>query len=101
MSPFSSIVRAVLAIAVIGLSVSMAAAIVTTLQGWGNYKFGMTPDQIRALPGTSWSELKSLTDGALQYMNALTAIKIEGHDFRVGVYFDPDKKLNSINFTEV
>ena len=101
MSPFSSIVRAVLAIAVIGLSVSMAAAIETTLQGWGDYKFGMTPDQIRALPGTSWSELKSLPDGAIHYMNALAATKIEGHDFQVGVYFDTDKKLKSISFTEI
>jgi hypothetical protein len=101
MSPFHAMLRAALPITVIGLGLSIAPAIETTLRGWGDYRFGMTPDQTRALPGISWSELKSLPDGSIQYMNALAATRIEGHDFQVGVYFDQDKKLKSISFTEV
>jgi hypothetical protein len=101
MSPFHAMVRAALPIAVIGLGLSMAAAIETTLQGWGEYRFGMTPDQTRTLPGTSWSDLKSLPDKSIHYMNALAATRIEGHDFQAGVYFDKDKKLKSISFTEI
>jgi hypothetical protein len=101
MNSLYAMFRAALLIAVISLSLSIAAAIETTLQGWGDYRFGMTPDQTRALPGTSWSDLKSLPDGLIHYMNALAATRIEGHDFRVGVYFDKDKKLKSISFTEV
>lgn len=101
MSPLYAMFRAALPIAVISLGLSIAAAIETTLQGWGDYRFGMTPDQTRALLGTSWSDLKSLPDGSIHYMNALASTRIEGHDFRVGIYFDKDKKLKSISFTEV
>jgi hypothetical protein len=101
MRPLYAMVRAALPIVVFGFGLSVSAASETTLQGWGDYRFGMTPDQIRTLPGTAWSELKSLPDGAIHYMNALAATKIEGHDFQFGVYFDTDKKLKSISFTEV
>jgi hypothetical protein len=93
--------RAALPIAAFSLGLSIAGAIETTLQGWGDYRFGMTPDQTRALPGASWSDLGSFPDGSIHYMTALASSRIEGHDFRVGVYFDKDKKLKSINFIEV
>ena len=101
MNCWLKILRATLPLVSIGLSLPIAAALETTLQGWENYRFGMTPDQTRALSGTSWSDLKSLPDGSIQYMIGLTTVRIEGHDFHIGVYFDKDQKLKSIGLAEV
>jgi len=102
MNPIHAMGRAGLPIAAtVGLGLSIAAAVETTLPGWGDYRFGMTPEQIRALPDTSWSNLKSLPDGSIHYMTALTPTRIEGHDFHAGVYFNADKKLKSISFIEL
>ena len=32
------------------------------LDGWDQYKFGMTPDQVRAIPGITWDEPQANRD---------------------------------------
>jgi hypothetical protein len=50
-----------LALLGLALSASIVPALAdTALDGWGPYKFGMTPDQVRAIPGATWNDLKKI-----------------------------------------
>lgn len=63
----------------------------------------MTPDQVRALPGTSWSGLETRSGraiGTIHFMKGLSTTRVEGHDFKASVYFDEARKLQSITLTE-
>jgi hypothetical protein len=89
------------AFVVVGLSLTSAVAVETSLQGWGDYRFGMTPDQVRALPGSSWSRLETKPGLGFFYMNGISTTSIEGRNFKALVTFDGGKKLlKSVTFTE-
>jgi hypothetical protein len=83
----------------ISFNLTGSATAETRLRGWGNLQFGMTPDQVRALPGMSWSKLE--TKGPYHFMNAVTTTKIEDHDFKTAAYFDNNRRLTSVSFNEV
>ncbi|HUO01133.1 MAG TPA: hypothetical protein VMU31_00010 [Rhizomicrobium sp.] len=61
------------------------------LDGWGPFRFGMTPDQAHAVPGFSWQH--SINTPVLSMMNALPMTTEYGPDTNVSLAFNSDKKL--------
>ena len=96
------------------LCLSAAAGSATAqskLDGWGQFRFGMTPDQARAAPGVSWPPaVKTKANAANANANASTADAMEslpmtseyGPDTHVSLNFNADQKLQEIrlNFTD-
>ena len=86
---------------VLGLSALGAQAQqVTEIDGWQSYKFGMTPDEARAVPRLDWGKLDHSTfaldanAAALPAMTSITTIKRAGHSFAIELSFDQDKLEN-------
>lgn len=62
--------------------------------GWGGYKFGMSPDQARAVPGRSWGPLKGAEPIAL--MEALKPVTQNGVSYDLSLWFRPASTLDQI-----
>src|SRR5258707_989020 len=95
MQPFRSYIRTALALAIIGLGISAANAI-------EGFRFGMSQNQLRSLPGSSWSALQT-TQGstlALGWMTGLRTTTIEGYEFKFDVYLRKNKAWG-ITFAQV
>jgi hypothetical protein len=70
----------------------------TTLDGWGAYKFGMTPDAARAVPGQSFGpySAKNIWNENKGSMGAKTHPLINGVSYDLNLYFDDASRLNGI-----
>lgn len=74
------------------------------LNGWGQFKFGMMPEQARAVPGVSWPRAAnanagasaSASDPAAITMDSLPMTSEYGPDTHVSLTFNPDRKLREI-----
>jgi hypothetical protein len=69
------------------------------LDGWGAYKFGMSPDAARAIPGNSFKAYaaKNLWNENKGAMGATTHPRINGVTYDLNLYFDGvTSKLNGI-----
>jgi len=85
---------------IVGCANNQAAE--TTLNGgWENYKFGMTPDQVRTVPGVSWLPLFTSNFGEkISLLTSRTPINRYGIDFgQTRLTFSADLKLTGIALT--
>jgi len=83
------------------LAASGPAIAQSKLDGWGQFKFGMTPDEARGVPGMSWKPgAKAATVTA---MESLPMTSEYGPDTHVALAFNPDQKLREIRlfFTDM
>src|SRR6185437_6539825 len=83
------------------LAASGPAIAQSKLDGWGQFKFGMTPDEARGVPGVSWKPgAKTATVTA---MESLPMTSEYGPDTHVALAFNPDQKLREIRlfFTDM
>src|SRR5215475_14540034 len=80
-----------------------APASAETLDGWDKLKFGMTPDQVRAVPGMSWNDLVKLpVPGGISTMDTKAVVTgLAGEKFTVRLTFDGASKLNGIDLVSV
>jgi hypothetical protein len=67
-----------------------------TLDGWGQFKFGMTPDQAHAVPGVSWPRATNANAPTVVTMDSLPMTSEYGPDTHVSLAFNPDQKLREI-----
>ncbi|MEA2824042.1 MAG: hypothetical protein QOF03_524 [Alphaproteobacteria bacterium] len=87
--------------------VGQAVSAPSSLAGWNQYKFDMTPEQVKAVPGIAWNPLKLGTvpltpsekeNGRISwgFMSASSKVTLYGHAFGVTASFDPKLTLNDI-----
>ena len=71
----------------------------TALDGWGGYKFGMTPDAARAVKGQTFGSYsaKNIWNENKGAMGAKTHPVINGVTYDFNLYFDDASKLNGIS----
>jgi hypothetical protein len=74
-------------------------AAATVLDGWGGYKFGMTPDQARAIPGQKFGGYspKNIWGESKGAMGATTHPVINGISYDFNLYFDGLSKMNGVS----
>jgi hypothetical protein len=83
--------RAGFSILVVGAFVSPGLA-AEKIEGWGAYRFGMTPDQVKAVPSAGWFDLKTekIFSVAVNRLNATTLFEIAKRRFAASFYFQSD-----------
>ena len=71
----------------------------TALDGWGGYKFGISPDAARAVPGQSFGpySAKNIWNENKGSMGAKTQPVINGVAYAFDLFFDDASKLNGIS----
>ena len=84
-------------------SVSSLAMAQSPSDGWGPYHFGMTVEQVQAMPGTSWDQLH-VTHGEWDEpdtysLTSLAPVTMNGRAAAFTVFFDETKQLNEFEFT--
>jgi hypothetical protein len=84
---------------VVALLAAAAPAAAQTLDGWGSFKFGMSPDQARAVPGTSFGRYSSknilnLNSGA---MASKKPALVNGVPYKFDLLFNAFETLNRIS----
>ena len=91
--------RHFLALPLLAVMVATPVLGATPLDGWGSYKFGMSPDAARAIPGHSFRaySAKNLWNENKGAMGATTHPKIDGVTYDFNLYFDANSKLNGID----
>jgi hypothetical protein len=77
-------------------SVSNAVADVSP-DGWGQFRFGMTPEQAHAVPGFSWQRDINIPTMAMMFSLPMTSEY--GPNTNVSLSFNGDKKLNDIRLS--
>jgi hypothetical protein len=82
--------------AVLLASPVLAAA---ALDGWGGYKFGMSPDAARTVPGQSFGpySAKNIWNENKGSMGAKTQPVIDGVPYAFNLFFNDTSKLNGIS----
>jgi len=72
------------------------------LDGWEKYKFGMTIEQVRAVPGIAWSETKTEEIGAMKFtwLEATAPVKFGLRAYNLRIDFKPDIGLQRIGFED-
>ena len=75
----------------------------TPLDGWGPIKLGMTPEQVRALPGIAWNDLNKLpVPGGLGMMDSKAPVAgVAKEKFTVRLTFTGASKLTSIDLVSL
>jgi hypothetical protein len=70
-----------------------------TLDGWGAYKFGMSPDAARAVPGMPFGPYaaKNLWNENKGAMGAQKKATLYAQPFALNLFFDSREKLNAIS----
>lgn len=65
------------------------------IDGWNGYKFGMSPDAARAVPGATFGpySAKNLLNENVGAM-ASKKVQLNGRDYTLDLYFDASQKLN-------
>jgi len=71
----------------------------TALDGWGSYKFGMSPDAARAVPGQTFGaySARNIWNENKGAMGATTEPVINGVHYALNLYFDDTSKLNGVS----
>jgi hypothetical protein len=71
----------------------------TALDGWGAYKFGMSPDAARGVPGQKFGaySAKNIWNENKGSMGAATQPVINGVAYAFNLFFDDVSKLNGIS----
>ena len=77
-----------------GVLLCTPALTATISDGWGGYKIGMTPEQVRAVPGRSWGALKG--SGPLGLMEAQQPATQDGVAYDLSLWFRPATSLDQI-----
>ena len=72
-----------------------AATAQSKLDGWGQFKFGMTPDEARGVPGASWKPAAD-KKAPVTAMESLPMTSDYGPDTHVALAFNADQKLREI-----
>jgi hypothetical protein len=69
------------------------------LDGWNGYKFGLSPDDARAVPGIAFGKYsaKNLQDQDIGAMSAQRPIRLNGIAFSLDLLFEPPKMLSRIS----
>jgi len=68
------------------------------LTGWDKLNFGMSPDQVRAVKGTAWTDLVKLpVHGGLSTMDSKKQVKAFGVKYTARLTFDGASRLNAID----
>jgi hypothetical protein len=69
------------------------------LQGWNGYKFGMRPEEVRAVPGITLGQYsaKDLQDRDVGSMSAQQPVRMNGIAFSLDLIFEPPKSLSKIS----
>ena len=82
----------------VGLLATPAPA-ATALDGWGAYKFGLSPDAARAIPGQTFGPYssKNIWNENKGSMGATTKPVINGVAYDFNLFFDDVSKLNGIS----
>jgi hypothetical protein len=77
------------------------------LDGWEKYKFGMTIEQVRAVPGIAWGETQTEEVKAgeeviakFTFLKATAPVKIGTHAYDLRIDFKPDIGLTLIGFED-
>ena len=62
------------------------------LEGWDKYKFGMTIEQVRAVPGIAWGETEAQEFGneTSRHLKATAPVTIGGSTYNLNIVFKPD-----------
>ena len=62
------------------------------LEGWEKYKFGMTIEQVRAVPGSAWGETQTQEFGneTSKHLKAAAPVKIGTSTYNLNTVFKPD-----------
>ena len=83
------------------VAATLPAFALETLDGWGGYKFGITPDQVRAVPGQSFGEYRvaKIDDENVGSMAAQKSATINGISYTLVVHFRPLLRLSNISLT--
>jgi hypothetical protein len=108
------VARSLLLACVIGIASFPARAAEATLDGWAQYKFGMTSDQVRAIPGITWDEPQANSypptgsraqdknrilppnEFIASTMRSSSAVNKYGFEFNATALFDAQMTLNEI-----
>ena len=71
--------------------------------GWDGYKFGMTPQQVRDVPGFKWDHLQktAVLHFVIYRMDSNDPMTLDGHDYKPSLFFDEKQKLDGILLTSV
>ena len=77
-----------------GLLLCMPAEAAKISDGWGGYKIGMTPAQVRAVPGRSWGAFKG--GGPVGLMQADKPVTQYGVAYDFSLWFRPASALDQI-----
>ena len=79
----------------LALSASIIPALADAkLDGWDKYKFGMSPDQVRAVPGAAWNDLNKIPmPGGLAIMDSKAPIAAFDNKYAVHLTFDGGNHL--------
>jgi hypothetical protein len=69
-----------------------------TIDGWSGYKFGMSPDAARAVPGVPLGPYspKNLMNENVGAMAAKNLVLVNGRGYRLDLWFDAAQKLNRV-----
>ena len=93
---------------ILGLAVffiSRPALTQTALEGYGEFRFGMKLDQVRAIPGLTWLPFEATKVAAgtpfemtSRTMKSRGATTIEGKRFQIETYYNSQMELISVTF---
>ena len=85
------------------LAATVPAFALQTLDGWGAYKFGMTPDQVRGVPGQSFGGFRvaKIDDENVGSMAAQKNPTINGISYTLIVHFHPLQKMSNISLANI
>lgn len=81
-------------------ALSAAPALAATpLDGWGAYKFGISPDQARAVPGQTFGPYspKNLLNENKGAMGAKKPSQLFGQGWALNLFFDANAKMNALS----
>ena len=110
---FPSLLINLLAICWLGGTSTSVCAAESTVDGWGDIKFGMTPNQVRAIPGISWGRLSSVQSPSAHFddkgmiprrlvpytfeLSSSSTVNVYGHDFKINALFDAQTRLTGFS----
>lgn len=91
--------RSALSFGVAALVLAAPAFAAETLDGWNGYKFGLSPNAARAVPGVSLGKYsaKNLQDQDIGAMSAQKPVRMNGMAFSLDLVFEPPKRLSKIS----
>ncbi|MEQ1754307.1 MAG: hypothetical protein ABL973_09265 [Micropepsaceae bacterium] len=88
-------------------AITNARAAGDVLDGWDKYKFGMTIEQVRAVPGIAWGETRTDEVKAgddviakFTFLKATAPVKIGTRAYNLRIDFKPDIGLTVIGFDD-